>query len=227
MTDSTVEYVAYYRVSTREQKKSGLGLEAQKKEVEAFVKSRGGIIHSEYEEIDSGGNEEREILREAVKEATVRKATLVVSRLDRLSRSVRQISYLMSKSLNLAVCAIPHADPFLMHIYAAVAEGERRTIALRTKQALKALRDRGVKLGNPNLHLLKDVAAKGCKDKAEKFTDKVGDMISSMRIESGFSLREIADKLNQMGVPTARKSGGQWHGSTVNNQLKRMAARAD
>jgi DNA invertase Pin-like site-specific DNA recombinase len=146
------EIIAYYRVSTAKQGCSGLGLEAQRTAITAFAAANGFTIAAEFTEVETGKGadalERRPELAAALKAARRLKAPVCVSRLDRLSRDVAFISGLMAERVPFIVTALgKDVDPFMLHIYAALAEQERRMISQRTKQALQAAKARGVKLG--------------------------------------------------------------------------------
>jgi DNA invertase Pin-like site-specific DNA recombinase len=141
-----MKYVAYYRVSTAKQGKSGLGLEAQKETVRAFVDKEGELI-GEYVEVQSGRKNNREELWKAIRVAKEHKAKIVIARLDRFSRKVSFISGIMDQGVSLVVAEMPHATEFQLHIFAALAQEERRLISERTKAALAQAKKRGVRLG--------------------------------------------------------------------------------
>src|SRR5437016_2704206 len=140
--------IAYVRVSTTQQGRSGLGLEAQQAAIELFAKTYGYDIASTLVEVETGKGadalDRRPVLAQALATAKKRKCPIVVAKLDRLSRDVHFISGLMSQKIRFIVTELgPDVDPFMLHIYAAVAEKERATIAARTKAALQALKQRG------------------------------------------------------------------------------------
>ena len=148
--------IAYYRVSTAQQGRSGLGLEAQRAAVQAFAKAEGLQIAGEHTEIETGTGadalDRRPQLAAALKAAKRSKASVCVAKLDRLSRDVHFISGLMAHKVPFIVCALGrNVDPFTLHIYAALAEQERRMISQRTIAGLAAAKARGVVLGNPAL----------------------------------------------------------------------------
>jgi DNA invertase Pin-like site-specific DNA recombinase len=156
--------VAYYRVSTQKQGKSGLGLEAQRKAVTALALTEGFEIIEEFTEIETGKGadalDKRPQLRAALKAAKKLRASIAVAKLDRISRDVHFISGLMSKRIPFIVAALgKNVDPFMLHIYAAMAQQEREMISRRTKEALQAAKARGVRLGRPETAAANKAAA--------------------------------------------------------------------
>lgn len=141
-----IDFVAYYRVSTAKQGRSGLGLAAQREKVLDYV-GRHGTLIAEFTEIESGRRDDRRILHEALALARSRQARLVIARLDRFSRRVSFISGIMEKGVGLTVADMPDATEFQLHIFAALAQEERRLISERTKAALAEAKKRGVRLG--------------------------------------------------------------------------------
>lgn len=208
----TPKFVAYYRVSTDQQAVSGLGLEAQAEAVRAHVDAQGGVILKEFTETESGKLANRPELTKALAHARLTGTTLVIARLDRLSRSVAFISWLMESKVPFTALDVVDSDPMKLHIYAVFAEAEARKISERTKAALKAAKARGVKLGNPtpSPNTSKANAAR-C---AATATHRAGvwPIIQPMA-ETGLSLREIARRLNAQSIKPY--SGRQWYASTV------------
>ena len=151
-----LQAIGYCRVSTAEQGKSGLGLEAQKAAIEAFAQREGFVVSTYFTEVQSGKRvsdtlDERPQLQAALKLGKSLKCPILVSRLDRLSRDVHFISGLMVQRVEFIACELGRVqDPFMLHLFAAPAEKERAMISQRTKAALAALKARGVKLGSPN-----------------------------------------------------------------------------
>ena len=139
-------YVAYYRVSTAKQGRSGLGLAAQKDKIQKFSEERGAVI-AEFTEIESGRRDQRCVLWEAIEYAKQNDAKLVIARLDRFSRNVSFISKIMDEGIELTIAEMPDATTFQLHIFAALAQEERRLISERTKAALAQAKKRGVVLG--------------------------------------------------------------------------------
>jgi DNA invertase Pin-like site-specific DNA recombinase len=217
------QFVLYTRVSTRRQGDSGLGLDAQKRDIDLYLSTYAEIpyeIVGEFQDIESGANGERPELWKAINLAEKTGATLLVAKLDRLSRKVSFISGLMDrKRLNLVVATMPHADKFQLHIYAALAEQEREFISIRTKAALKEAKAKGVKLGGNRVNI--DSANEAARAVADTHAAKVMDTIRPLR-DAGRTLQQIADTLNRTGVATSR--GGKWYATTVKNVLSREHA---
>ncbi len=143
-----MKIISYFRVSTKKQGRSGLGLEAQKAAVVSFVRQHDATVLAEYKEIESGKKAKRPKLTEAIGHAKLAKATVVVAKLDRLARNVAFTSALMESGVDFVACDNPHANRLTIHILAAVAEEEGMRISQRTKDALTSARRRGVKLGS-------------------------------------------------------------------------------
>jgi DNA invertase Pin-like site-specific DNA recombinase len=211
-------FIGYYRVSTKGQGVSGLGLDAQKEVVSRYLESRiAGPEQpiAEYVEVESGKKHaNRPQLLAAVAHCKKTKATLVIAKLDRLARDVHFVSGLMKSKINFVVAEMPEATPFMLHIYAAVGEQEAVAISQRTKAALAAAKARGTVLGNPRWQesLAAARAAKGLVPVASA----VLDMMRKLRGE-GKSLRAVADHLNQLGLRTPQ--GSAWYASTVRGAL--------
>ena len=212
-------FVIYTRVSTKSQGKSGLGLEAQQRDIQIYLENYAPDhqILGEFQDIDSGSKSGREALNQAVQLAKAEDAVLLVSKLDRLSRDVEFIAGLIKRA-TIRVAAMPTADNFQLHIYAALAEQERNFISLRTKSALAMAKERGVKLGGSRPQANKKHQAQ--KDQADANARRVLDTILAHRNDNR-TYAEIAEELNRLAVPTAR--GGKWYNSTVQNYAKRFA----
>jgi DNA invertase Pin-like site-specific DNA recombinase len=213
------QFVLYYRVSTRRQGDSGLGLDAQRRDIELYLNTFAEVpfeVLEEFTDIRSGKDDDRPEFWKAVDLAEKTGATLVVAKLDRLSRRVSFISAVMErKRLNFIVACMPNADKFNLHIYACLAEQEREFISLRTKQALAPMKGTGKLGGNRgNIDKLNEAA----RQTADTYAMKVMDTIEPLR-QAGRTLQQIADTLNKTGVKTAR--GGKWYPSTVKNVLAR------
>jgi DNA invertase Pin-like site-specific DNA recombinase len=219
--------IAYYRVSTLQQGRSGLGIEAQKSAVARFAESEGIEIVAEYTEVETGKGadalDRRPELTTALTRARKAKCPVVVAKLDLLSRDVHFISGLMAHKVAFIVAELGlDADPFMLHLYAALAEKERALISARTKAALAAKKAQGVKLGNPRAAETIGRAHDAHRAAADHFAASVLPIVESIRASSITSHAGIAEALNSRGVRTAR--GGQWYATTVRNLLARSAA---
>ncbi|WP_428818814.1 recombinase family protein [Microbulbifer sp. MCCC 1A16149] len=216
-----IQYVVYYRVSTKRQGDSGLGLEAQQRDIQLFLDNYSGQpykVLQEFTDIESGSNSDRAELNRAIKMAKAEKAILLVSKLDRLSRKVSFIATLLDdKKLEFKVAQMPHADKFQLHIYAALAEQERDFISTRTKAALSVARARGVKLGRPNVTTTEAniKRQKHAQEAAQKLSGILKPMLGK------HSLQEMADTLNNAGLRTAR--GNEFRAMTVKRVLDRLS----
>jgi DNA invertase Pin-like site-specific DNA recombinase len=217
--------VSYLRVSTTAQGKSGLGLEAQREAIQRFAQAEGLTISAEHVEVETGKGSDaldrRPVLREALAQARKAKASIVVAKLDRLSRDVHFISGLMSQRVPFIVAELgADTDPFMLHIYAALAEKERRLISERTRAALAAKKAQGAILGNRiNLADAQQLGRAAGRAAADQFAANVLPIVRQMQAAGVTTLQAIADALNARSIHTAR--GGAWHTSTVRNLLKR------
>jgi DNA invertase Pin-like site-specific DNA recombinase len=223
-------YIAYYRVSTDKQGKSGLGLDAQKKQVHDFISSNNGKLTTEYVEVESGKNNERVELSKAIRQSQLTGNKLVIAKLDRLSRSLNYITSLAESKIEFVVCDLPGCDQFTINLYGALAqrERERELISTRTKSALQAAKARGVTLGMPQ-NLNKAAAAKGRTlgvqarlKKADEFANNLSPIIQGYT-DKGMSLNQIARELNRTNILTARGKQGSWTPTAVKNILKRIS----
>jgi len=221
--------IAYYRVSTKKQGDSGLGLEAQEAAVAAYVAASGmKLLAPPYIEVESGKKADRPKLAAALAHAERARATLVIAKIDRLARNVHFISGLMESKVDFIACDMPTANKLTVHILAAVAEEEARAISDRTKKALAAAKARGTKLGTNNLTregTLKGSAAglQAIQQTKREAYRHLAPMITDLSA-SGKSLREIARHLNAAGEVTRR--GGQWTAAAVSRVLGVMASPA-
>lgn len=201
--------VAYYRVSTRKQAGSGLGLDAQRQAVQQYATGREADVIAEYVETESGRKCDRPQLTEALAHARKTRATIVIAKLDRLARNVHFVSGLMESGVPFDCADRPGADPFRLHIEAAIAEEEARKISQRTKEALLAAKRRGVPLGasRPACRNLTPAAGKrgteATRAKARAFYADVLPIILERRT-AGTTLEAIAEELNAAGHVTQR-----------------------
>lgn len=213
--------IVYLRVSTSEQGKSGLGLDAQHSAVEKFATAEGFSIVEVVDEVASGklGLDERSKLKEALRKAKHLRCPVIVSKLDRLSRDVAFISGLMARGVPFIVAELGmDTDPFILHLYAALSEKERMLIGARTKSALASLKAKGVKLGNPsNLEVAQAKGQATNSAKALTFNARILPAILQLQGQ-GFSMMQIAAELNERGTRTAL--GKTWHQSTISRLLK-------
>lgn len=213
--------IAYCRCSTSEQGKSGLGLSAQSAAIHQFAVAEGFQITEEISEVASGklGLDDREGLRSALAKAKKLKCPVIVSKLDRLSRDVAFISGLMASGVPFIVAELGiDTDPFILHLYAALSEKERRLIGARTKAALQVLKAKGVQLGNLeslDAHRARGSASTAAKSKA--FAVRMAPLIQSYRSQ-GMTMAKIAATLNTENHRTMRN--GIWDHSTVSRILK-------
>jgi DNA invertase Pin-like site-specific DNA recombinase len=209
--------IAYLRVSTQKQGTSGLGLEAQNDAIRRFAEAEGRRVVETFTEVETGKGadalDRRPQLAAAIKAARKARCPVVVSKLDRLSRDVHFISGLMRERVPFIVTELgADTDPFMLHIYAALAEKERRLISERTKASLVAAKARGVKLGGANAQ--SELAAKEAQSRAEKLRPLFAEL-------SGLSARKAAEELNRRGIATP--AGGKWHAVTLLRVRERLA----
>jgi DNA invertase Pin-like site-specific DNA recombinase len=216
--------VFYIRCSTSEQGKSGLGLEAQRAALDKFAEAEGFTVAGVFSEVASAalGVEDRTGLRQALALAKKLKCPVIVSKLCRLSREVAFISGLMAQRVPFIVAAFgPDVDSFMLHIYAAMGEQERKMIGSRTKDALAALKARGVVLGNrTNLAEAQTKGQATNAAKAAEFAAKVVPTIKQLK-EQGMTLDQVAAELTKRGEKPF--NGGEWHKSTVSRLLAKAA----
>jgi DNA invertase Pin-like site-specific DNA recombinase len=204
--------VAYIRVSTKQQGRSGLGLEAQEAALARFAEAEGFRFLRTFTETESGADDDRPELAAAIASARKAKAPIIVAKLDRLSRDVHYISGLMKHRVPFIVTELgADTDPFLLHIYAALAEKERRMISQRTKDALSSAKARGVRLGGHREQ--SDITKAEAQQRAESLRSVFEEL-------SGLSARAVAEELNRRGIPTA--AGGKWQAVQVIRVRKRL-----
>ncbi len=222
--------VAYYRVSTAKQGASGLGLDAQRAAVEALCSTRGWeIIAPPFTEVESGKRSDRPELLKALERCKVTGATLVVAKLDRLSRDAAFLLTLQNSGAPFVAADMPDANNFTVGIMALVAQQEREAISSRTKAALAAAKARGQRLGNPNGAASLRRAGKGTaaallarQRNADEHAARLRPILNRMRDEGHTSLGALANALNEEGMVTPR--GARWHASSVRNLLARLGA---
>jgi DNA invertase Pin-like site-specific DNA recombinase len=209
MTDKSI--ITYIRVSTSQQGRSGLGIEAQRAALQHFARAEGFDVAREFVEVETGKGadalDRRPQLKAALAAARKLRCHVAVAKLDRLSRDVHFISGLMAHKVPFLVAELgPDVDPFVLHLFAALAEKERALISTRTRQALK-------------LHVARSSAVEAVTAGADRFAANVLPIIREAQKAGASTLRDIANALNARGVATAR--GGQWYAKSVSNILER------
>lgn len=224
----TGKYVAYYRVSTKRQGRSGLGLEAQERAVRDYLNGGDWQLVASFTETESGKRNDRPELEKALSAARLYGATLVVAKLDRLSRKAAFILNMIDESgVEFEVVDLPGADRMTITIYAAMAEREGDMISKRTKEALASVAARGVRLGNP-ANLTDSARAVGSlrggaamRASAAQLARDLAPQLREMQECGVVSLRALAAALNMKGMPAPR--GGQWTAASVRLVLQRLA----
>jgi DNA invertase Pin-like site-specific DNA recombinase len=215
------KFVAYYRVSTAKQGRSGLGLDAQRESVLAYLDGGRWELLKEFTEVETGKGsnalERRPVLREAMDFAKKHKATLLIAKLDRLSRNLHFITSLMESKVRFVAADMPDANELTIHIMAALAQYERKMISERTKAALARAKANGKRLGNPNLSPDNERRRR----EARVFAERLRPTLEAFR-EQGMSLRRIVAELNNLGVQAPR--GGMWSLLQLQRVLGRLAA---
>jgi len=226
MSQPVAKFVAYERVSTLRQGRSGLGLEAQRKAIDDFAASRAADVIGRFTEVESGGKDARPELTKALHLAKLTGATLVIAKLDRLSRNAVFLLTLRDSGVRFLAVDMPEANDLTVGIMALVAQQEREAISRPTKEALAAAKARGVKLGNPNGAAALLAAGKGgaalratVKANADAHAFDLTEVLRDIRVQGHVTLRAMAAELTRRGILTRR--GGRWHVSSVRNLLRR------
>lgn len=213
--------IIYYRVSTVQQGISGLGLDAQRHAVQAFLRYRAYNVIAEFIEVESGKKSNRSKLTLALQQCRAYGATLLIAKIDRLSRSVAFISQLMESGVEFIAVDNPHAEKLMLHMLASFAEHERDQISNRTKAALKVAKQRGVELGKHGKYVL----SKENKHKALEFARTMRPVINELHTNGITSVRKITKELNRRRIRTS--AGGKWYASTVHRLLQRLKSLED
>lgn len=226
----TGSFVAYYRVSTAKQGRSGLGLEAQRDSVYTFLNGGNWQLRAEYTEVESGGNDARPQLAKALAACRVYGATLVVAKLDRLSRDARFLMNLKGEGVRFVIAEMPEANELTVDLFAILAQHERRVISERTKAALAAAKRRAnpPKLGG---HIERislaarrrgsQVAAKARGERASEYAAAFEPMLRDLIADGVTSANAIARALNDKAIPARR--GGLWTHKQAARLLSRLS----
>ncbi len=217
-------FVSYSRVSTDRQGKSGLGLEAQAAAIEAHVETAGGAVVASFVEVESGKVDERPELEKALALCKRKKATLLIAKLDRLSRDAHFLLGLQKSGVPFAAADMPYADSFTVGVLALVAQKEREMISERTKAALKAAKARGIQLGCPDAPRTAAIAREAKIEKAKSRAANIAPVIREIMANGGdMSLRAVAMVLEARGIKTPR-GGSRWQAVQIQRVLAAAAA---
>ncbi|HVM77629.1 MAG TPA: recombinase family protein [Stellaceae bacterium] len=221
---TTAKFISYVRVSTDKQGRSGLGLEAQRQAVNDFIASRSGRLIGEFVEVESGKRDDRPKLKDALHRAKVTGATLVIAKLDRLSRNLRFIADLQEGGVRFVCADMPDANELTIHLFAAIAQHERKIISERTRNAMRVAKAKGRVFGNPNgaralRGLGNKAAVAAIKANADEHARDILPVVEDIQAGGVTTLKGIAEELNARGIMTARD--GRWYAATVRNLLSR------
>ena len=230
-------YVAYYRVSTQKQNASHLGLEAQRKTCGDFVRVNNGVIVNEFTDVESGKSTTRKGLFDAIDYCKENECSLVVARLDRLARNIEFTFKIINTGIDIHFCDMPMVNTMILGVFASVAQYERELVSIRTKAALKALKDRGVKLGAPtdaNVRKANEYSRIAITNKAKenennkefKVFMEVFEEENNIILKRGIDQKYfdmLASKLNRHGKKTQK--GLEWNKDRVYNIVKRIKER--
>lgn len=225
---ATGRFVAYYRVSTRRQGRSGLGLEAQRAAVRSYLDGGRWTLVAEFTEVETGGRNDRPELERALAACRVHRSRLIVAKFDRLSRNAAFLMALRDSGVEFVAADMPEANTLTVGIMAVMAQHEREAISQRTRAALAAAKRRGVSLGTPE-NLTDRDRRKGTRASiavrqgmAAQRAHDLAHVIEEIRATGRESLRELAGALNERGIPTPR--GGEWSAVQVSRLLSRIGA---
>ncbi len=224
-TATEKRYIAYYRVSTQKQGADGLGISAQQTTVREWLKSHGGVLLEEFTEVESGRKVNRVELQKAITDCQLKKATLIIAKIDRLSRNATFMFQLQDSKLDIVACDCPEMDKFTVRLLAVFAEREAELISQRTKAALAEKKAQGVKLGGWRGCAVCEKAVQSAVQsriaKADDYAEKIAGKLHRAQNE-GLSLNAIARRMIAEGVRTPR-GGINWTARTVKNVLDRMS----
>lgn len=227
-TMATGRFIAYYRVSTARQGRSGLGLEAQRAAVQEYLNGGRWKLIEEVTEIESGKRNDRPQLARALAACRLHNATLIIAKLDRLARNVAFIANLMDSRVDFVAADMPQANRLTVHVLAAIAEHEAAAISARTKAALSRAKARGTQLGGDRGNLPR-VAKAGARASVEARraaaaarAQDLAAIVADLRGRGHTSLRQLALGLNEREIPAPR--GGEWQAAQVARVLRQMSA---
>jgi DNA invertase Pin-like site-specific DNA recombinase len=217
--NSQVKYVIYRRVSTQKQGVSGLGLEAQAATVQSFLRSQpDAVVIVELTEVESGKSDQRPVLAECIRLCKLNGATLLVSTLSRLTRSLAFLTQIEASGIPIRCADMPEMNNLVLHILGSINHYEAELVSTRTSNALQALKARGVKLGNPRIAEAREKANSVRKTRAVERNRKYLALIEEIKAKAGVStLPKIAEALNLRGIFTAR--GAQWTAAHLHHVL--------
>ncbi|MFC0389119.1 recombinase family protein [Muricoccus vinaceus] len=225
---SSPRYVAYYRVSTDKQGRSGLGLDAQREAVTRHASGHGGIVLAAFEEVESGRRGDRPQLLLALAECRLRRCVLLIAKLDRLARDAHFLLGLEKAGVEIVAADMPHANRLTIGVMALVAEEEARATSARTKAALAAAKARGVRLGNPHLQPGNSATAADARSAwsamAHRRAVEVRPYLDAARGAGASTLRDLAGALTARGVPLPSGRVSPWRPETVRRVLARIPA---
>jgi DNA invertase Pin-like site-specific DNA recombinase len=214
----TNAFCLYARVSSKvSQRVDGLGIAAQLQSMRSYVSRVGGVIVAEYVEAESGANDDRQVLKDCISNATETSSTILVARLDRISRDACFIFNLRKANVAFRCVDMPEADAFQISLFAVLAEREKTLIGLRTKAALAAAKSRGIKLGTPNPVRSVSLMTQAARNEKVKFATKMRPIIREIMETGVSSYSEVARCLNRRGIITRQKK--EWHAETVKRIL--------
>lgn len=219
-------FVAYYRVSTKAQGISGLGLDAQREAVGRYVTGVSGRLIASFEEVESGKRVDRVNLHAALELCRTAKATLVIAKLDRLARNVSFISRLLDARVEFIAADMPSANRLTIHIVAAIAEYEREQISERVKGALRAAIARGTPVGNPQVHRVQPKAVAAAQREADDYARRMAPIVAAHEAGGELPLARLAERLERLGYETPR-GHRRWSAMTVRNLKQRISALHD
>ncbi|MEZ7195565.1 recombinase family protein [Pseudodesulfovibrio karagichevae] len=218
-------FISYLRVSTQKQGRSGLGIEAQREAVNNYLNGGNWELLGEFVEVESGKKDDRKELAKALERCKLTGATLVIAKLDRLSRDAHFLLGLEKSRVSFVCVDMPDANNFTVGIMALVAQQEREMISKRTREALAAAKARGVKLGCPNgaahlRHYGNELGVRAIKENADARAESLRATVEDIQRNGVVSFTGIAKELNSQKIKTAR--GGKWHPSSVKRLLERL-----